>query len=750
MFAGNSIEIAINDKGDSTFRHISLGKFEDVADASDFDGDNDVDLLVHSVASGTVWIDRNEAGTFQRTQIRQDERTETILGSFTTTTRNVRWENIDLDPAPELIVDWSYLTFESDSGDRFHGDRLSAYDLSTTGEITGNERMLLSGCGYTPSGDVGMFSISDWNDDGNLDAWCAALGDGFNAGLSVAVNDVGNFYRIQRNDGISHSPNTIPTDAGDINADGYVDFALQSTNGLNWIDGKPHSVVDPLPVPVFDQLAIPFGGELATDDIEVIDMNDDGYLDVVTSGADGIDIWRYNHSFGVSLDLDTHIPVIGVGQIAVGDVDGDGDNDIVATMNGPNIVLLNHGVGRFTDSGQRLGDRNTVDIAIGDLDADGDLDIFAANGEDEPNIVWVNDGAGVFEEGWSLGNGDSRSVVLADVDADGDLDAVVANGPGKTGDGASYVWLNSGDADFTPHAISEAFDARYIVIAEFNGNDKPEFAIINSGNGEHSIGRDWSPRGFDYTYNLLGAGDGNHVAVGDVDNRGSVDLVIANRSSNPNTLWVADGRKTSDALGSSNSNRVALGDIDRDGDLDALFANDGANSLFINRTINNSHASQPRVVRVPSVTGGRLSIGEAWFQFDAIVGSEYSIELSGSGPITANVFPQGPFRFNAATFIATSETIVFSVGRELGCAPQCSGPIDYSIKLRRPDGEIPGDANRDGVFNSSDLVQVFQAGEYEDELAENSFWETGDWNDDGEFNSSDFVVAWQFGAYERD
>jgi hypothetical protein len=61
----------------------------------------------------------------------------------------------------------------------------------------------------------------------------------------------------------------------------------------------------------------------------------------------------------------------------------------------------------------------------------------------------------------------------------------------------------------------------------------------------------------------------------------------------------------------------------------------------------------------------------------------------------------------------------------------------------------PGDANRDGQFDSSDLVQVFQRGEYDDGIVGNSTWEEGDWNDDGEFDSSDLVLAFQTGLYEH-
>jgi hypothetical protein len=60
-----------------------------------------------------------------------------------------------------------------------------------------------------------------------------------------------------------------------------------------------------------------------------------------------------------------------------------------------------------------------------------------------------------------------------------------------------------------------------------------------------------------------------------------------------------------------------------------------------------------------------------------------------------------------------------------------------------------GDSNLDLVFDSSDLVAVFTAGQYEDAVIGNSTWRTGDWNGDKEFNSSDFVVAFGDGGYEQ-
>jgi hypothetical protein len=72
----------------------------------------------------------------------------------------------------------------------------------------------------------------------------------------------------------------------------------------------------------------------------------------------------------------------------------------------------------------------------------------------------------------------------------------------------------------------------------------------------------------------------------------------------------------------------------------------------------------------------------------------------------------------------------------------------WQIPIDSETPSAPGDANRDGLFNSSDLVQVFQRGEYEDQIKGNSTWEDGDWNGDGDFTTADLVLAFQSGGYQ--
>jgi hypothetical protein len=55
-------------------------------------------------------------------------------------------------------------------------------------------------------------------------------------------------------------------------------------------------------------------------------------------------------------------------------------------------IWLNDGSGRLVDSGIRLGDASDKheSAAIGDIDGDGDLDILLAEGRGGRNTVWFN------------------------------------------------------------------------------------------------------------------------------------------------------------------------------------------------------------------------------------------------------------------------------------------------------------------------------------------------------------------------
>lgn len=92
----------------------------------------------------------------------------------------------------------------------------------------------------------------------------------------------------------------------------------------------------------------------------------------------------------------------------------------------------------------------------------------------------------------------------------------------------------------------------------------------------------------------------------------------------------------------------------------------------------------------------------------------------------------------------SSTDLAFDLNRD-----QLVSELDLSTWVHDLKQTYFGDANLDHQFNTSDLVTVFQAGEYEDRMDGNSGWATGDWNGDGDFTSTDLVTAFQDGGYEQ-
>ncbi len=78
---------------------------------------------------------------------------------------------------------------------------------------------------------------------------------------------------------------------------------------------------------------------------------------------------------------------------------------------------------------------------------------------------------------------------------------------------------------------------------------------------------------------------------------------------------------------------------------------------------------------------------------------------------------------------------------------QAVDAADVTVWVKNLKKSWMGDANLDGEFNSSDFVQVFTVGKYEQNQA--TTWTEGDWDANGLFNTGDFVLAFQDGGYEQ-
>lgn len=292
---------------------------------------------------------------------------------------------------------------------------------------------------------------------------------------------------------------------------------------------------------------------------------------------------------------------------ALGDVDGDGDLDIlVPVFKGQNRLLINNGSGRFTnESATRLpNDADaSVHAALADLDGDGDLDLVIAN--EGQNRLYRNGGPatpGVFVEiALPADSGVTESVAVGDVDGDSDLDLVFGNLGIGTGGQSNQLLLNDGAATFAvapANAFPAIADPTYqALLFDANGDGHLDiFSANNAGQNRLAL-NDGSGVFTDVTTaNLPVDGDDCTAATfGDVDGDGDLDLVTLSFNAAPNRLLLNDGfgkfaEAATGALpgdpGMANYD-ADFGDIDGDGDLDLvvvgiltrIYRNDGAGTF---------------------------------------------------------------------------------------------------------------------------------------------------------------------------
>ena len=149
----------------------------------------------------------------------------------------------------------------------------------------------------------------------------------------------------------------------------------------------------------------------------------------------------------------------------------------------------------------------------------------------------------------------------------------------------------------------------------------------------------------------------------------------------------------------------------------------------------------------PNVSGGEISPN----------GDEILIRSEDRGQLFHRTNGQSvadSFRSNDSQLISVigrptepnGEAITFdSAGMDYLTISEGDAPVLYAF--RRIPTASPGDANRDRQNDSSDLVQVFQAGKYETNRP--ALFSEGDWNGDGFFDSGDLVAAFRLGLYEQ-
>ena len=256
---------------------------------------------------------------------------------------------------------------------------------------------------------------------------------------------------------------------------------------------------------------------------------------------------------------------------AVGDLDGDGDKEVVfGTSDGAVYALTKTGTVHMSFQGNE--EEHIVDVPVlSDLDQDGDLEIIAiASNHDSSSsslIVLHDDGEVVDSEGYGNFNvgGIDAAPAIADLDNDMALDIVVV-----TLDGDIHVLEGAGapDPPSGPFSIDGSFRSSPTLV-DLDGDQDLEI-IIGNDNGElHVLHHDGSSMSSFDTEGVIHGG----VSVADLDGNGSMELLFTGDDEHLHAWdpiedtepvgWPID-------LGKPGISEPVILDMDNDGDLEVI------------------------------------------------------------------------------------------------------------------------------------------------------------------------------------
>jgi FG-GAP-like repeat/Bacterial Ig domain len=297
---------------------------------------------------------------------------------------------------------------------------------------------------------------------------------------------------------------TEPLAAGDFNGDGKVDLicAMAGTNQLAVFLGNGNGTFQ---APKYETVALPSGQYFGGGGVVAADFNHDGKLDLVTEGNTTSTQALYlmegdgTGNFAAPKTIYTFAANTGMGDLRIGDFDGDGNADLAmgvssnCTQGGcaqmDLYVLYGNGAGVFS-SYHVYTAAYTLSLSTGDVNSDGRTDIFGYTGAganqllvltSQPDRQFTTFTMPTNYTMQDAGFGTAPTMVLANFDGDSKYNMDIAGlGYNSSGQEAFVAFIANGSGGYEESTtdLPYAASTSNIVVGDFNEDLEPDVATI--------------------------------------------------------------------------------------------------------------------------------------------------------------------------------------------------------------------------------------------------------------------------------
>jgi len=337
--------------------------------------------------------------------------------------------------------------------------------------------------------------------------------------------------------------------------------------------------------------------------IAIKDIDNDGKADIITAN-NSLSILKNDSQIGapvffsVGSYYNSYLP-----GLAVDDLTGDGKPDIVVAdySNNKIAVFVNSTVNNqisFIPAGVYDTGVNPYKVAIADFNGDGRPDIVVSNTSFQANSVSVFYNTTPTGGFFSVLPGKQfptqaapRGVTSADINMDGKVDIVVTCQSGFLTILKNISTINNLDFVSSYFNLPSGSAPEAAVIADFDGDQKPDIATSNNSSNNISILKNNSTGGnFSFLPRQdLAAGQINFgISAGDINGDGKPDIVVSNQTGSSASVFIntTTGNNITfnnrlDFTAGDQSRDIAIADVDGDNIPDLIVANNNGGSISI-------------------------------------------------------------------------------------------------------------------------------------------------------------------------